>query len=425
LSDWLTYNTWIVLAGTSLLGASSGLVGCFAVLRRRALMGDALAHAALPGVAIAFLIWGERSMPVLLLGALGTGILGVAVVALLRQSTRTKEDAAIGIVLGVSSAIGFVLLRLIQDRTATGSKAGLDSFILGKTAGMIAQDVMLIGGVSGACLVVLLLLYKEFKAIAFDPGFARAQGWPALALDFLLTGMIALAVVVGLPAVGGLLITAMLIVPAISARFWTESLGRMLFLSSIFGAAVAATGTSLSAQFSFSPAGPVIVLVASTLFCASMLLAPRRGMIARTIAAAGFRRRLARQKLLRTFAELAQLARVPDAPVSLADIARRWREKRHANVLDTLIVEGLVAIRGPDRYVLTSDGHSAAAKTLRGYRLWEVFLTEYPELAGSYADLDAESVDELLPAETIRELEAKLWSEGRWPSALPRPEVAT
>ncbi|HEX3870923.1 MAG TPA: metal ABC transporter permease, partial [Pirellulales bacterium] len=343
--DWLLwpdYNTRVVLAGTSLLGASSGLVGCFAVLRRRALMGDALAHATLPGVALAFLVWGERSLPVLLFGALVTGVMGVAVVAMLRFATRTKEDAAIGIVLGVASAIGFVLLRWIQSHSSSGSKAGLDSYILGKTAGMIASDVYLIAGVSGACLVVLLLLYKEFKAIAFDPGFARAQGWPSLTLDFLLTGLIALAVVVGLPAVGGLLITALLIVPAVSARFWTDGLGRMLTVSSIFGAVVAASGTALSSRYEFSPAGPVIILVAASLFVVSMLLAPRRGVVARVLAVAQFRRRLARQKLLRTIALLAEEMRASDLSITIEQLDGGRRNRRSGAAFRSLILYGLL-----------------------------------------------------------------------------------
>ncbi len=194
----INYNTLIVLLGTGLLGANAGLVGCFAVLRRRALTGDALAHAALPGLCLAFLLVGQRSLPALLLGAFATGVLGVATVAALRRWTRIKEDAAIGIVLSVFFGAGITLSRLIQNRSTEGSKAGLDSYILGKTAGIIAQDVYLIAGVSLASLAVVLLLYKEFQLLVFDTGFASVQGWPVFGLDLLLMGLIALAVVFGL-----------------------------------------------------------------------------------------------------------------------------------------------------------------------------------------------------------------------------------
>src|SRR5262249_18710835 len=162
-----------------LLGAGAGLLGSFAVLRRRALTGDALAHAALPGLCLAFLAVGERSLPAMLFGAFLTGVLGTAVISALTPWTRVKEEAAIGVVLSVFFGAGVVLERLIQNLSPAGSRAGLDSYILGKTAGMIAQDVYLIGGVALVCLGFVLLLYKEFRLICFDPGFARVQGWPA------------------------------------------------------------------------------------------------------------------------------------------------------------------------------------------------------------------------------------------------------
>ncbi len=161
----IQYNTLIVLVGTGLLGASAGLVGSFAVLRRQALMGDALAHAALPGICLAFLWRRSAICPCCLAGALATGLVGVATVAALRRWTRIKEDAAIGIVLSVFFGAGLALSRVIQNTTTTGSKAGLDSYILGKTAGMIAQDVTWIAGVSLASLLVVLLFYKEFKLV--------------------------------------------------------------------------------------------------------------------------------------------------------------------------------------------------------------------------------------------------------------------
>ncbi|MCL6503746.1 MAG: metal ABC transporter permease, partial [Pirellulales bacterium] len=207
----MTYNTLVVLAGTSLLGAGAGLVGTFAVLRGRALLGDALAHAALPGVCLGFLVWGDRSLPVMLLGALATGMAGVALVGALSGLPRVKSDAAIGMVLSVFFGAGLVLSRLIQSRHAGGSKAGLDSYILGKTAGMLLGDVYLILGVSLIALVVTVLLYKEFKLVTFDPEFALVQGWPAGKLELLLMGMLAVMVVLGLPAAGAVLVVALLI----------------------------------------------------------------------------------------------------------------------------------------------------------------------------------------------------------------------
>lgn len=277
----IPYNTAIVLAGVSILGASCGLVGVFAVLRRRALTGDALAHAALPGLCLAFLVVGARYLPALLAGALVTGLLGVLIISGLRHGTRIREDAAIGIVLSVFFGAGVVLSRLIQNKTTTGSKAGLDSYILGKTAGMLAQDVYLIGGLALACLLVIVLLYKEFQLIAFDPDFAKTQGWPVLRLDLLLMMLLAVTVVIGLPAVGVVMIAALLILPPATARFWTDRLGVLLVLAASIGCGTGALGTLLSAHYATLPAGPIIVLCGSGLFLLSALLAPHRGLIAR------------------------------------------------------------------------------------------------------------------------------------------------
>ena len=172
-----------MLAGVSLLGASAGMVGTFAVLRRRALTGDALSHAALPGICLAFLSFGERNLPVMLLGALASGVLGIMVISALCRWTRVREDAAIGIVLSVFFGLGIVLSRLIQDLAGGGSKAGLDSYIFGKTAGMTRGDVELILIASLVCLATWCCCYKEFLSISFDSDFARSLGWPVYRLD--------------------------------------------------------------------------------------------------------------------------------------------------------------------------------------------------------------------------------------------------
>ena len=286
------YNTRVVLAGVGLLGAAAGLIGCFAVLRGRALLGDALAHAALPGLCLAFLVAGQRHLTALLAGALLSGLAGLGVIAALRRWTRVKEDAAIGAVLSVFFGAGVVLSRLIQNRSTEGSKAGLDAYILGKTAGLLLADVVLTGLLAAAALLVVVIFYKEFKLISFDAAFARTQGWPVARLDLLLTGAVAFVVVVGLPAVGAVMVAALLIVPAVSARFWTDRLGMALILSALFGLATGVAGTAVSASASGLPAGPVIVLVGTGLFLVSALFAPRRGVLARLLAERRFRAEL-------------------------------------------------------------------------------------------------------------------------------------
>lgn len=272
------YTTLIILSGTALLGACCGMVGCFAVLQRRALLGDALSHAALPGVCLAFLIFQERFLPVLLLGALFSGLLGVTIVTGLSVGTRIKQDAALGIVLSVFYGAGIALSRSIQNQTLRGSQAGLETYILGKTSAMILSDVYFIAAVALFNLLLVLVLFKEFQATTFDRDFARAQGWPAGRLDLLLMVMIAVTVVIGLPAVGVVLMAALLIIPAAAARFWTERLGTLLAVAALFGALTGGAGTLLSSRYNWA-AGPSIVLCGAAFFGLSLLLGPRRGLL--------------------------------------------------------------------------------------------------------------------------------------------------
>jgi manganese/zinc/iron transport system permease protein len=277
------YNALVVLAGVSLLGMTSGVIGAFAVLRKRALTGDALSHASLPGLCVAFLILRERNLTVMLLGALASGVLGIAIISALSRWTRIKDDASIGIVLSVFFGLGIVLLKVIQNMEGVGSKAGLNSYIFGKTAGMLRGDVYLILAASLFLLAMIVLLYKEFQLVSFDADFARSLGWPVYGVDLLLMSLVAAAVVIGLPNVGVVLVSALLIMPGAAARFWTDRLTSLLALAAVFGFATGFAGTLLSAAYNQLPAGPIIVLVGTGIFIVSMLIGSRRGAIARLV----------------------------------------------------------------------------------------------------------------------------------------------
>lgn len=442
----LAYNTWIVLIGVGLLGANAGLVGSFAVLRGRALTGDALAHAALPGLCLGFLVAGQRSLLAMLLGALATGLLGVAIISGLRRATRVKEDAAIGIVLSVFFGAGIAMSGIIQKTYAGASKAGLDTYIFGKTAGILASDVAAIAAVSLFSLVVIGLLFKEFGLTVFDPAFGRVQGWPVQWLDLGLMGLVAIAVVAGLPAVGVVLMAAMLILPGASARFWTDRLGPLLVVASGLGLAIGVVGTAisagagmpavfggarltprwltaLSARFAGMPAGPILVLVGAGVFMASAAFAPRRGLIARSIAGSRFRRELDERKLLRILYDAAERDGEGAAGVSLDEpsLRRAWNGSRLRAIVSRAMRDGSLRARPEGGVELTGAGLARAARIARGHRLWEQFLVDHPELAGSLADLGEESVDDRLVTEMVEELEDRLGELGRWPRFLDRP----
>lgn len=313
----MPYNTLIALIGAGLLGALCGAVGVFAVLRRRALVGDAMAHAALPGIVVGFLLTGSRTMPPLLLGALASGLLGVGLLAWIARNTRTKPDAALAIVLSGFFGLGIALSRYVQNAVPDGSKAGLDSFLLGKVSGVVLQDVALIGLVSVAALGLILLAFKEFKLLTFDPAFARSLGWNTQRLDFLILGLITAAIVAGLPMAGVVLVAALTILPPLAARFWTHRLEVMVGLAAAVGAGSATIGVLVSGTQADLPTGPLIILTAGALFLFSAFVAPDRGVLAA----------IRRRRQLRVEVALAsQLRRVREGRMPARELPSAWRD---------------------------------------------------------------------------------------------------
>ncbi|RDE09137.1 metal ABC transporter permease [Pelagibacterium lacus] len=301
LSDFTIQN---VVVGAMLLGIISGVLGSFAVLRKQSLLGDTLSHAALPGICIGFLVAGSRSLPFLLGGALLTGAAAALVVLMLGRTTRLKTDASLGIALSVFFALGIVLLTMIQS-TGNAAQGGLESFLFGQAAAILRSDLYVMGAITALAVILVGLLWKEFKLVTFDPQFAATLGLPVLALDVLLTTMIALAVVVGLQMVGVVLMAAMIIAPAVAARQWTDRLGTMVGLAAFFGMAAGVFGALVSATARGLATGPLIVIAISVLVLASLLLAPQRGIVWEALRQYENRKHLRARQVLSTLYRLA------------------------------------------------------------------------------------------------------------------------
>jgi manganese/zinc/iron transport system permease protein len=271
------YTLTNVALGGALLGVLCGMTGTFAMLRGQSLIGDALSHAALPGVALAFLLVGREPFA-LLVGAAATGWLGAQLVGTLTNTTRLKQDAAMGIVLASFFAIGVALLSYIQGR-ADASQAGLDKFIFGQAAAIVQRDVLTLGA---ACLLVgatLFAFWKEFKLLTFDPDFARANGYPTRRLNLILSSLIVAVIVLGLQLAGVILMVGLLIAPAAAARQWTRRLEQMIVLAAILGAFAGGSGAVLSAVERGLPTGPMMIVVACGIVLIALLFAPERGVL--------------------------------------------------------------------------------------------------------------------------------------------------
>lgn len=281
------YNAALVAIGAALLGLAAGTSGSFVMLRKRALVSDAVAHAALPGIALAFMamvaLGGDgRSLPGLLTGAALSGGVGLLVMTWITTRTKLAEDAAIGAVLGVFFGAGIVLLTFIQNMRA-GRQAGLEEFLLGSTAGMLREDAVLIAFGAAAVLGLCWLMRRPMIVVAFDAPYAATLGYNTRAIDLLIMGLAMAVTVIGLKLVGLVLIVALLIIPPVAARFWTESAGRMVWISGAIGGVGAYLGAAISASAPALPTGPIIVLVLAAAFTLSFCFAPARGILGSTL----------------------------------------------------------------------------------------------------------------------------------------------
>ncbi|MGE7090660.1 metal ABC transporter permease [Lysinibacillus sp. NPDC048646] len=269
----LSGNLLWVLVGTMLLGIAAGITGTFSFLQKQSLVGDAAAHAALPGIALAFLLTGQKELPILMIGAAITSALSVYCIQWIVSFSKMKADAAIGLVLTVFFGIGVVFLTIV-NRSPIGNQSGLNNFIFGKAATMTKADLLWLFISAAIIILVSLLLYKEWKLLIFDPVYAKGIGLPIEALKAILTVLIVMTIVTGIQAVGVILMSALLIIPAASAKLWTNKLSSMLMLSAAIGGISGVTGTFISSIRTGLSTGPIIVLVAATIFFLSYLISP-------------------------------------------------------------------------------------------------------------------------------------------------------
>ncbi|HSH96218.1 MAG TPA: iron chelate uptake ABC transporter family permease subunit [Roseimicrobium sp.] len=414
------------LGGAILLGITCGLLGGFIVVRKMALVGDALSHAVLPGVALGFL-WNMSKDPVaIFIGATVAGLLGTATVNLITQTTRLKEDTALGMVLAGFFAVGVCLLTMIQG-LPTGSKSGLDKFLFGQAAAIGPSDLKLMLAVSLLCIVVLAVFYKEFLLASFDAGFARAAGLPVQWIHYGLMLLLAFAVVIALQAVGAVLVSAMLITPAAAAYMLTDRMHRLLFLAALFGMISGALGAFFSFLGPGLPTGPFMVLSASTVFAGAFLFGPRHGVVTRWWNQRSRSKRVNRENTLKSMYHVLEDREFKGDGVSLRELAERRREtaEEAGHRMRELVAHGMATFdRDGDQMLLTPQGWQRACAIVRNHRLWELYLTNAAQIAADHVHEDAEKIEHVLGEETVRQLEKRLNYATRDPHGKQIPGLA-
>ncbi len=416
----LAYNTVVVVTGVAAVGFAAGVVGSLALLRKRPLVGDAAAHATLAGVALAFLATGRRDLPTLLVGAFVSAVAALATLVFIRRVTRTRDDAATAIVIGVSFGIGLALISGITARGLPGG-GGLEQFLLGHTAALTVRDAAVLAVVSLLAVVVVAVGLKEAVVLSFDAEFAAATGWPVGLLDLALVGIVAVMVVVGLPAAGAVLVTAMVVIPPVAARQWTDRVGRMLPLAGLIGLAAAVAGVAASAARPGLSTGPLVVLSAAAICAVSFLIAPQRGWIARRWSAAVLENQWSRGRVLEVCLQLSGpdgRDGVDPTAVMLRAAGDSWAGRRTASrawqslARDGLILpggSGLKPRRGDagNRWQLSNAGMAMAWERRRRIEAWNHVLDEAVESGRDWLTLDLPDPVDVLgsavaPATSVR-----------------------
>ena len=396
------------LIGSMLLGICCGLMGAFLVVRKLALMGDALSHAVLPGVALGFL-WNMTKDPIaIFVGATLAGLLGAGTVQVIRNTTKHKEDAALGFVLASFFGVGICLFTMIQN-VPGGNKSGLDKFMFGQAAALSQSDVWLLAGVTLLAVGAVVLFYKEYMLTSFDPGFARSLGLPVQIFHYSIMLLLAFAIVSSLQAVGVVLVSAMLVIPAAAAFLLTDRLGFMLLLSAVFGMCAGSMGAFFSFVGRNLPTGPFMVLSAAVVFAIALFFGPRHGIVSRWWRQRSRSARIQRENTLKAIFHVLEDDGFRNEQISLRELAEKRREtiEEVQRQLKAVHHHGQVTIKD-DMITFTPQGWQRACEIVRNHRLWELYLTNAAQIAADHVHEDAEIIEHVLGEETVRRLERRL-----------------
>ena len=377
---------WQETVCSILVGVTCGVIGCYVVLRRMAMIGDALSHAVLPGVVLAFIITSSTGIVGLLSGALIAGLVTAVLINVVSRFSRTKEDSSIGIVFTALFALGIIMISALPR----GTHFDLQCFLFGDPLAVGESDLLLMAVVCPSVLLIVTLLYHPLKLASFDPIVAAAMGIPVVALHYLLMGMLSATVVAGLKTTGVVLVVALIITPASSAYLLSNRLWKMMLLAGVFGGLSALAGMTLSFVTNW-PSGATMVMFASAIFGLVMLASPSQGVVIKMLRRWRIRRRVESEDVLKA------VYRNTEADDTWCGI-HRVAEVTHltagnvASIANELVRGGLLQ-RSQTALQLTATGRSRAIQLVRAHRLWESYLTERANVPPTEVHAQAEELE--------------------------------
>jgi len=418
-----SHNIRVIYLGGLALGMAAGFLGCFLLFRGRSLISDTVGHSTLPGIALAFLLGGflgfeEKSLGLIIIGAIIFGWLSSFSVKWLQDHSKIKADASMAINLTFFYACGIVCKSVVQDSGFPDS-SGLENYMFGMVASMVSSEAEMTLWVSLSAVLICLLFFKELNLLCFDESFAEVQGISKRWLDELLMFLCLVVAIIGMATVGLLLVMAMFIIPPATARLWTRSMPWTLSISTFVGALGSYIGIVLSAMVTNMPAGAAIIASMSTLFFISLFIGSRKGILVRKLSVIKLERRLAENQFLRAaFDNLEdqqqvrllcglkfskQLAEVDFNPEEVVQ-SRQWSYFKLKKILHRLSNKRYAVVRENGLVRLTKTGMDLGIEAARTHRLTELYLLEHSDVASHQIHQFVERIEEITTPEIASEL---------------------
>ena len=407
-----------VVVGTTLLASSSAVVGTFSYLKGQSLVGDAIAHALLPGVVLAFMLGDGKNPAYLILGALVSGLIAHYGIAFIQNRTKLKSDTAVSLVLSTFFGFGIMLMSVVQQR-GQGQQAGLERYLLGKAAAITMLDVYTFSALALVLLLGVALFYKGFQLMTFNEDFAHAIGLPVGLIRVTFTVLTVLAVTIGIQTVGVVLMAALLITPAAAARAWTKSLPQMIVLAAVFSAISAVLGTLISSAITKMPTGPWIVIILGLIGFTSLFIAPEKGWLFKRKRALENRSKINRENIMKLMYRQEEKRGKGNKLTSPQILSIRAMRDEALRVGLKDLKKRLWIIEHIDGFSLTDLGRMEGRRVVRLHRLWELYLTERLGMAPDHIHPQAETMEHVITPE----IEALLIKELGMPERDPHKSL--